>query len=297
MSDGSRHIALVTGSTAAGLSTGRDIADSLTGQDFSVTRLDDRDDLVARLVEIKPDLVFNAATGSPVGNGPLQGVCELLALPFTHSGLAASALSADRHLTKLVFKSTGLPVTDHVLASRIEAAGTHVLPPPYIAKPRHVGTGGPPIIVRHTEDLPPEALLSEIWADADEVIIERFLPGQTLSAFIMGDVLIGIAATADATRDRTGQTLIPAAISPKIYEKCTRLALRAHGVLGCRGVTALVLRYNESQALGDPVALGFETRPDLCRTAPLVRIAARAGHSFDELLRWIVEDASCGKGN
>jgi D-alanine-D-alanine ligase len=291
------HIALVTGGTAVSLAAGRDITDSLSEQGFAITRLDDKDDLVARLLDLQPDLVFSATAGAALGNGPLQGACELLGLPHTHSGLAASALAADRHLAKMVFKSAGIPVTDHVLAGRAEAGRTHILPPPYVAKPRHRGTGGALIIVRHAKEPPPEALLSESWADAEDVVVERFLPGETLTVFIMGDVVLGVAATADATKNRDAETTIPASISPKIYEKCTRLALRAHGVLEGRGVAALALRFNESQGFGDPIALDYQTQPDLGRTAPLVRIAARAGHSFDELLRWIVQDGSCGKGN
>ncbi len=294
MTTGTRHIALVTDTDAISLQRARDIADSLTAQGFAVSQLDGERSLVSRLAKMTPDLVFNAAFRSRLSDGRVRAVCDLLGLASTHSGYAASALAADRHLSKMIFKSAGIPVTDHVLADRAEAGSTHVLVPPYVAKPRFVGTGGTPVIVRYEQDLPPSELLSEDWADAEEVMIERFLPGQTLEAFIMGDVLLGVSARTDALKGKDSETLIPASISPKIYEKCTRLALRAHGVLGCRGVTALTLRFNENQAFGEPVALGFTTQPDLGRAAPLVLVAARAGHSFDELLRWIVEDASYG---
>ena len=126
-------------------------------------------------------------------------------------------------------------------------------------------------------------------------MVERFLSGQTLFAFIMGDVLIGMMGVTDAVGDRASEILIPAVISPKIYEECTRLALRAHGVLGCRGVTAVTFRYEQRQAVGTPVVLGLDPQPDLSPQGPLSQIAARAGHSFGELLRWIVQDASCGR--
>jgi D-alanine-D-alanine ligase len=289
----SRRVALVTGNGPMASSTAHDIEESLTGQGFAVTCLDQARDLVSRLVEIGPDVVLNA--GSQAGDGRLQGVCELLRLRYTHSSVAASALAADRHLSKMLFKSAGLPVTDHVLVGRAEAAASHVLAPPYIAKSRHIRTGSAPIVIRHVENPPPEAILAEGWATSEEVMVERFLPGMTLRAFIMGDVLLGISATTDATKDRVAETVIPAPVSPKIYEDCTRLALRAHSVLGCRGVTALALRFNDRQGFGEPVVLGLDVQPDLSRTAPLAQIAARAGHSYDEFLRWIVEDASCDR--
>lgn len=293
MSTGGRLIALVAGHGRKASTAARDIEESLTGQGFAVTLLDETPDLVSRLADSRPEVVFNAGTGS--GDGRLQGVCELLGLPYTHSGVAASALAADRHLTKMLFKSAGIPVTDHVLVDRVQTAASHVLVPPYIAKPRRRGTGGDPVLVRNAEDPPPEAVLGEDWARSEDIMVERFLSGQTLHAFIMGNVLLGISSTTDATKNNAAETLIPASISPKIYEECTKLALRAHSVLGCRGVTALALRFNDKQGLGGPVALGLDVQPDLSRTAPLAQIAARAGHCFDEFLRWIVEDASCDR--
>ncbi len=287
-------VAIVTGRSADELAAARDISESLDSQGFAATVIEKDGDVVARLVEAGPDVVFNAV--GRANNGALQGVCEALGLAYTHSGIATSALSADRHLSKLVFKSAGIPVTDHVLVNRAEAAASHVLSPPYIVKSRFAGTGGEPVIVRHAEDLPPGGVLSEQWADSDEVMVERFIAGMTLSAFVMGDVLIGMAARTDEHKNSVAETLIPAPISPKIYEDGTRLALKAHGVLGCRGVTALTLRFNVQQGFAEPVAIGLDTQPELCRTSPLAQVAARAGHEFDELLRWIVGDASIKRG-
>ena len=288
-----RHIALVNGDPETAAT--REIADTLIAEDFSVTPLAFDRSFALRLGELKPDLVLAAGAGPEARDGRLQGVCEALEIPYTHSGIAATALANDRHLSKLAFKSAGIPVTDHVLADRAEAARAHILPPPYIAKSRHAGAGGVPVIAHHQEEALPEALLDADWSGAEEVMVERFLPGQTLRAFIMGDVLIGIAAVTDATKSKKSETLIPASISSKIYEECTRLALRAHGVLGCRGVTASTFRYDERQTAGTPVMLGLDPQPELSRAGPLSRTAERAGHSFDELLRWIVQDASCGR--
>ena len=297
MSGDTRTIALVSGHDSASRASALEIAESLTAQGFAVTRLSDESDLIAELSALQPDVVFNNARGTRVGAGRLQSLCEANDWPYTHSGFVASAVADDRHLSKMVFKAAGIPVTDHVLADRSEVAATHVLPPPYIVKSRFGGRGGAPVIVRHIEELVPDALMAEDWDGVEEVMVERFVPGDTLSVYIMGDVVIGTAATTDATKTNASETLIPATISPKIYEECTRLALRAHGVLECRGVTALTLRHNPRQAFVDPIVLALETLPDISKAAPLVRIAARAGHSFDELLRWIVEDASCERGS
>lgn len=294
MSEENRRVAIVTGRSADELAAASDISESLSGQGFTTTIIEMDGDFLTRLIEATPDVVFNAVGRS--NDGRLQGVCEALGLAYTHSGIATSALSADRHLSKLVFKSAGIPVTDHVLVNRAEAGSTHVLPPPYIAKSRFAGKGGKPVIVRHQEDLPPADLLSGQWADSDEVMVERLITGMTLSAFVMGDVLIGMAARTDEHKNSVAEILIPAPVSPKIYEDGTRLALKAHGVLGCRGVTALTLRFNVQQGFSEPVAIGLDTQPELCRTSPLAQVAARAGHEFDELLRWIVGDASCKRG-
>ena len=288
-----RHVALVNGDPDTAET--RDIAEALTAEDFAVTPLAGDAHFAARLSELRPDLVLMAGMSSRLSDGRLQGVCETLGIAYTHSGIAATALANDRHLSKLAFKSSGIPVTDHVLADRAEAARTHILPPPYIAKARRAGTGGTPIVVRHKEEAFPEALLGADWAGAEDVMVERYLSGQTLCAFIMGDVLIGMIGVTDAVGDRASEILIPAVISPKIYEECTRLALRAHGVLGCRGVTAVTFRYEQRQAVGTPVVLGLDPQPDLSPQGPLSQVAARAGHSFGELLRWIVQDASCGR--
>ena len=284
------HLAIVFG--GKGAAAANDIAESLEEQGSITHLLETGPDLASRLQALKPDSALIAGLDPLSRDGRVAGICEALRIPYTHSGIAATALANDRHLSKLVFKSAGIPVTDHVLADRAEAARTHLLPPPYIAKSRFAGRGGATIVVQHAEELPPADLLSADWADSEEVMIERFLTGLTLHAFVMGDVLIGIAATADATAKTANEILIPAPISPKIYEECTRVALRAHGVLGCRGVTGLALRFNERQA-ADPVVLGLDPQPDLSRAAPFSEIAARAGHSFDELLRWIIQDASC----
>lgn len=295
MSDEPLRVGLVGGGSTKSLAAARDIEEALTGQGFAVTRLDRTNELVPGLANLAVGRVLIAAGGPGLGDGRLQGACELLRLPYTHSGVTATALAADRHLCKLLFKSVGLPVTDHVLVHRAEAGRDHVLPPPYIVKSRLSGAGAAAIKVRHKEEAPPRALLEADWAGSEEVLVERFLPGSTLSAFIMGNVMLGIAATTDGDIKTPPETLIPAPISPKIYEECTKLALKAHGVLGCRGVTVLKLRFNPHQGVAEAVVLGLGTQPDLSRSSPLSQIAARAGHEYGELLRWIVEDASCAR--
>ncbi|MBU1174497.1 MAG: D-alanine--D-alanine ligase [Alphaproteobacteria bacterium] len=287
------HVALVCGGRTAATST--DIAETLEAEGFSVTPVATGDSLATRLSDLAPDAVLIAGLDPKDNDGRVQGVCETLGLAYTHSGIAATALAADRHLLKLVFKSAGLPVTDHVLADGAEIVRTHVLPPPYVVKPRFAGRGGAAILVRHAGEALPEGLRGRASGGGEPMMVERFVPGMTLLAFVMGDVAIGVAALTDRRGGTANEILIPAPISPKIYEECMRLALRGHGALGCRGVTALALRYDDRQAAGTPVVLGLDPLPDLGRTAPLSQIAARAGHSFGELLRWLVQDASCGK--
>jgi D-alanine-D-alanine ligase len=231
----------------------------------------------------------------------MQGLLELLGIPYTHSGVLATALAANRHQAKIMLRAVGVPVTDHLLVARAEAAQGHQMPPPYVVKPAMAGTGPAPIAVLGAHDQPPETLLDGPWQAVEAVMVERYVPGRSLSVAVMGDVALGVSEwpageAEEADPPAKIQLLTPARTSPNIYEKLQKISLKAHEVLGCRGVTEVAFRLDD-RAAGESglVCLGVNTQPSLGAQSPVPEQARYAGHSFADQLAWMVEDASCNR--
>jgi len=286
----SKHVAVLAGPDAAACGA------ALREAGYRVTEIAAGHELPATLDRLKPDAVFR--TGRP-DDGRIAGVLELLGIPYTHSGLLSTALAVDRHQAKIMFRAAGLPVTDHVVVARVEAAHAHQLPPPYVVKPVAVGSGPSPVVVRSEREMPPQQILEERWGGSEAVMIERFVPGRTLAVAVMGDVALAVSEV--VTDQPSGeapriQVLTPAQISPNIYENLQKMSLKAHEVLGCRGVTRTSFRCND-QASGDSgvVLLELETQPDLSPAGVVAEQAGLAGHSLRDLVAWMVEDASCNR--
>jgi D-alanine-D-alanine ligase len=273
------------------------LTSSLIAAGYRVSQIAADANLVAALQAGGFDIVFNAADGS----GRLQGLLELLAIPYTHSGVLASALATDRHQAKIVLRAASVPVTDHLIVGRAEAARHHQMSPPYVVKPIAAGTGIAPFAVLGEREAPPLHLVDADWRGGEEVMIERYAPGRTLEVVVMGDVALAVSEALSVGSGESGdavkiQLVTPAQISPNIYEKLQKIALRAHEVLGCRSVTRVSFRY-DSRASGDSgvVCLGVDALPSLKPEAPLPEQARYAGHSFADLVAWMVEDASCNR--
>jgi D-alanine-D-alanine ligase len=275
------------------------VADALRDLGYALAVTDGLADIAGRVSGERPDFIFNDLSFPDARNGRLQGVLELEGVPYTHSGVLASALAADRHQTKIMLRAAGLPVADHVVVERFEAAREHALPPPYVIKPMLVGLSAPVLIARSARDLPPDELLRPDWRGGDEVMVERFLPGLDIDVAIMGGVALGASVveksqTSGAERD--DETRKTPEISLNIYEKVQKMGLKANDALGCRGVTRISFRYNP-MASGDTglVCIGVDTQPALVPGSLLARQAEAAGHSFADLVGWIAEDASCNR--
>lgn len=296
---GARHIALIV--EAAG--DGGDIAGLLLAAGYRVSVLAADADLTANLLRLAPEAAFMALGRSR--GGRLAGVLETLRIPYTHTGVLGSALAANRHQAKIVLRAAGLPVTDHVVAARAEAAHTHQMQPPYVVKPVEAGAGVGLVVVRSEREPPPAVLLEAAWAASEAVMIERFVPGRTLGVAVMGDVALGVSEVVSAAPAPAGagptpkmreEVVTPAEISPNIYEKLQKMSLKAHDVIGCRGVTRISFRW-DGRASGDTglVLLDVDTQPALAATALLPEQARFAGHSLADLVVWMVEDASCNR--
>ena len=304
-----KHVAVLMGGWSnerpVSLSSGAQCAAALRRAGYRVTEVDVGRDIANVLVELKPDVAFNALHGPFGESGMIQGLLELLQIPYTHSGVLASALAMDKHQAKIMLKAAGIPVTDHVIVSRPEAARSHVMPPPYVIKPIAEGSSFGVFIVKAGTSHPPQEILREDWNCGEEVMVERFIPGRELTCAVMGDVALGVTEIVtdlsfynyEAKYAANGSRhIIPADLKPKIYDKVQKLSLAAHAALGCRGVTRTDFRYNEAAGEdGELVCLEINTQPGMTPTSLVPEQAAHAGHSYEELVAWMVEDASCNR--
>jgi D-alanine-D-alanine ligase len=235
----------------------------------------------------------------------IQGVLELLKLPYTHSGVLASALAMDKHQAKIVLKAAGVPVTDHLIMPRQDVARAHAMAPPYVIKPIADGSSFGVFIVKADHAHPPQEILREDWTGGEEIMVERYIPGRELTCAVMGDVALGVTEIItdlqfynyEAKYVAGGSRhVIPADIQPKIYDKVQKMALKAHAALGCRGVTRTDFRFNDRAGEdGELVCLEINTQPGMTPTSLAPEQARHAGHSFEELVSWMVEDASCNR--
>jgi D-alanine-D-alanine ligase len=303
-----KHVAVLLGGFSSerpvSLSSGTACADALEAEGYKVTRIDVDRDISARLADLKPDVVFNALHGPYGEDGTIQGVLDYLSIPYTHSGVLASALAMDKSRAKTVAAAAGIPVAQSVVMDRFEIKGEHPLKPPYVVKPVNEGSSFGVVIVKEDQSHPPQVVSSSEWRYGDRVLVERYIHGRELTCGIMGDVALGVTEVVplghgfydyDAKYAKGGSKhVIPAKISPKIYQKVQELALRAHQAIGCRGVSRSDFRYDDRFSEdGELIWLEINTQPGMTPTSLVPEMAAHAGYTFGEFLRWMVEDASC----
>lgn len=287
------------------LKSGAACSKALRNGGYDVTEIDVGRDITEVLMALRPDAVFNALHGPFGESGMIQGVLELLELPYTHSGVLASALAMNKHQSKIIFKSVGIPVTDHIIADRAEVARKHIMPPPYVVKPIADGSSFGVFIVKADQSHPPQELTREDWTMGEDVMVERYIPGRELTCAVMGDVALGVT---EIVTDLTfynyeakyavggSRHIVPAEIQPKIYDRVQKMSLKAHAALGCRGVSRSDFRFNDRAGEdGELVCLEINTQPGMTETSLVPEQAAAAGHSFEELVAWMVEDASCNR--
>ncbi len=281
------------------LSTGRECAAALRDAGYEVTELDAGPDLCARLAEISPDVVFNALHGRWGEDGTVQGLLEWVRVPYTHSGVLASALAMDKERSKRMFAAAGLPVAESVIADRASIEAGHVLPPPYVVKPNNEGSSVGVYLVHEAANGPPK-----LAPDAPErMMVETFVPGRELTVTVMGDRALCVTDILtdgwydyDAKYEQGGSRhVIPARLPDEIAEACLDHARRAHDVLGCRGLSRADFRWDEARGLNGLILLEVNTQPGMTPTSLSPEQAAHCGISFPELCRWIVEDASCDR--
>ena len=280
------------------LSSGRECAQALGLAGYRVVEVDCGPDLPAQLIEIKPDVAFNALHGRWGEDGCVQGILEWLRIPYTHSGVLASALAMDKQRTKDVYRAAGLPVVDSVIAAREDVEKSHILPPPYVVKPNNEGSSVGVYIVREGSNAP--RLAASMPA---QVMVETYAPGREMTTTVIGDRALCVTDIItsgwydyDAKYAPGGSSHVcPANIPHDISEACRDYALRAHQALGCRGVSRTDFRWDETRGLAGLILLETNTQPGMTPTSLAPEQAAASGMSFVDLCRWMVKDASCDR--
>ena len=300
-----KHVAVLMGGWSAereiSLRSGKACADALERSGHQVSRIDVDRDVAATLRARKPDLALNVLHGRPGEDGTLQGLLEVLGIPYSHSGVLASALAMKKDIAKSVLKAAGVPVPGGMVVARAEAAKRHLLPLPYVIKPVAEGSSVGVFIMREDHKHPPQELTRADWAFGDQVLVEPYIPGKELTCAVMGDRALGVIEIVPTVRfydyeakyaPGGSKHLLPAPVPADAYREVQRLALAAHRALGCRGVTRSDFRFDDGLGAKGLFCLEVNTQPGMTETSLVPELAAHEGISFEDLVKWMVEDAS-----
>jgi len=281
------------------LSSGAECASALRETGFEVVEVDAGPDLSVRLTDIAPDVVFNALHGRWGEDGCVQGMLEWMKIPYTHSGVMASSVTMDKQRTKEIYAAHNLPFVHSVIASSTEVQAAHLMQPPYVVKPFNEGSSVGIYIVDADANGPPK--LSPDMPD--QVMVETYAPGRELTTAVMGDRALTVTdIIVDGWYDYHAKYaaggsrhVIPAEIPSEIFDACMDYALRAHRVLGCRGLSRTDFRWDEARGIDGLIILETNTQPGMTPTSLAPEQAAKMGITFPDLCRWMVEDASCDR--
>lgn len=304
----SQHVAVLMGGWSVereiSLISGRAVADALRAKGWRVTEIDVGRDIAEVLGGLKPDIVFNSLHGRWGEDGCIQGLCELLKLPYTHSGVLASAAAMNKDVARRLFMAAGIECPDGQVADREAALRGQVMPPPFVVKPLNEGSSvGVRIVMTPHDQSDREA--HDHGALGDRVLVEKFIPGREITVAVMGDRALGVLEITAAGEfydyeakytEGKSEHFLPAPIDTDAYERALDLALRAHQSLGCRGVTRSDMRYDDTQ--GEPgrlYMLEVNTQPGLTPRSLVPEIASYAGTEFNDLIEWMVKDAGCDR--
>ena len=302
-----KHVAVLMGGWSAerevSLRSGKACADALSRLGYRVTPIDAGRDIATVLTALKPDVALNVLHGRPGEDGTLQGVLEVLGIPYSHSGVLASAVAMHKGYAKAIFRAAGIPVAEDLIVSRIEAAKRHLMAPPYVIKPMAEGSSVGVFIVTEEHPHPPQELYRDDWAFGEQILIERYIPGKELTCAVLGDRALDVIDIVPTTQFYDYEAkyaaggsrhVLPAQILLNVYQEVRKLSLAAHNALGCRGVSRADFRYDD-RGTGELVCLEINTQPGMTETSLVPELAAYAGITFDELVRWMVEDASTNR--
>ncbi|WP_371154465.1 D-alanine--D-alanine ligase [Jannaschia sp. 2305UL9-9] len=297
------HVAVLMGGPSSerevSLSTAFGCAEALRGEGYRVTELDAGPDVVADLRAIGADVVFNALHGRWGEDGCIQGLLEWLRMPYTHSGVLASATAMDKARSKDVFAAAGLPIVESRIVPKAHAMADHVLPTPYVIKPNNEGSSVGIYIVEAGANRPP------VLADTmpETVMVETYAPGRELTCTVLGEAALTVTEIVtdgwydyDAKYAEGGSShVVPAEVPAEIFRACQDYALRAHRALGCRSISRTDFRWDAERGLDGLILLETNTQPGMTPTSLTPEQAQHAGITFGQLCARLVEDASCDR--
>ncbi len=280
------------------LSSGQAVAAALRGEGFDVVEIDAGENLCAQLKELGPVVVFNALHGRFGEDGVVQGLLEWMRIPYTHSGVLASATAMDKEKTKELYKHAGLPISGSILRDKADISSAHVMEAPYVVKPFNDGSSVGVYIVQAGD--PPPDLSADM---PDLLMVERYVPGRELTCSVLGDKVLCVTEMQmdgwydyEAKYSEGGsQHICPAELPDEITQACKSYALKAHKVLGCRGLSRTDFRWDEAKGLDGLVLLETNTQPGMTATSLSPEQAQAVGMTYGELCKWLVEDASCDR--
>lgn len=300
------HIAVLMGGPSAerevSLVSGKAVADCLKDLGHEVTMIDVGRDIgaVVKALDPRPDVAFNALHGRYGEDGCIQGILEFLEIPYTHSGVLASALAMDKPMARRLFEEAGLRCAEGRVAHRAEVMEGRVMDPPYVVKPLNEGSSVGVRIVTSGDNGPPR---DTDWAFGDEVLVERYVPGREIQVAVLGDRALGAIEIKPLGKfydyeakytEGKAEHVMPAPLSDDDYSEALELGRKAHMTLGCRGVSRTDLRFDDTgEGRGLFYVLEVNTQPGMTPLSLVPEIAAHVGIGFAELVSWMVEDASC----
>ena len=301
-----KHVAVLMGGFSSerpiSLSSGAACAEAIENLGYKVTKVDVGRDVASRLAELKPDIAFNALHGIFGEDGRIQGILEFLQIPYTHSGVLASALAMDKGRAKIIAAANGVTVAPSRVMNRFEIGKNHPIEPPYVIKPVYEGSSFGVVIVKVGQNTPPSEIEGPSWHYGDDVIVEKYVAGRELTCAVLGGEALEVCEIVPdkefqfydfQSKYKPGGSkhVCPAPLSPNIYQNVQRMSVAAHQALGCRGVSRSDFRFDEEK--GELVWLEINTQPGMTPTSLVPDMAKVAGRSFGDLVEWMLEDASC----
>ena len=282
------------------VSSGTQMLRAAKAAGYDAVGIDATRDLARQIAEVKPDVILNGLHGPWGEDGCVQGLFEILDIPYSHSGVTASAIAMDKRKSKAVYQQAGLDVAQDVAVTREEAARAHPLAPPYVIKPVNEGSSFGVVFVREQNNGPSQFVLSDDWKYGDNLMAEEYVPGRELTVAVLGNKPLAVTEITtlrefydfDAKYAAGGSRhVVPADVPEQVTRKALEAALTAHNALGCRGVSRSDFRFDEDK--DRLVILETNTQPGMTPTSLVPEQAAYIGTTFEELVTWMIEDASC----
>ncbi len=302
-----KHVAVLKGGWSVerdvSLVSGAAVAKALREENYMVSEIDVTVNIAQDLAALKPDVAFNALHGRWGEDGCMQGVLEILQIPYSHSGVAASAMAMNKILSKKLFQTAHIPTAEDKIVTKAELFAADLLPRPFVVKPYNEGSSVGVVIVRADDEFNPDR--AGPWQDTDQLMVEKYLPGRELTVCVMDGKALAVTELKPRAgfydyeaKYQEGKTdhIIPAQLDRPMTDLIMKHAEKAHNILGCRGVTRSDFRLDDGPG-GDgvPYILEINTQPGMTPLSLVPEQARHGGMTFAQLVSWMVEDASCGR--